>query len=283
MVSNTGLIYAMLSAVLWAAYGLLARGLSVRSDSPLAFSVLYMFFGALFSLPFLVIAPGEFQGITKTVLAATFIMTVLYGIVDATQFFARKYLEASRMTVLFQLTPLITFAASLLLLNESVTPGKLAGVGFIMGGNLVAVYKHGGNVTPRGLAWALTAAIALGLVYIADKVAFSHYPLGFYMTISYLVPALYILFFVRDRLTSLRNEWQLASWRIPILSLLSVLGYYFFLKAFSLTEASVVVPVAFTSTILIALGGIILLHERSSIIQKLIGAVFVFIGVNLLR
>ena len=97
----------------------------------------------------------------------------------------RKYLEASRSTIFYQLTPVVTFITALLLLGETVSAQKFWGIGLIVGGNMIAVYKHGGHITRRGLFFALVTVIALGFAYVADKAAFSHYPLGAYMIISY--------------------------------------------------------------------------------------------------
>ena len=65
--------------------------------------------------------------------------------------------------------------------------------------------------------------------------------------------------------------------------MISVLGYYMLLKNFSLTEASLAVPITYTSTVLTAFGGILILKERSNIFQKIIGAITVLAGVLMLR
>jgi uncharacterized membrane protein len=89
--------------------------------------------------------------------------------------------------------------------------------------------------------------------------------------------------FTKDRFARIRKGINDTSWRLPVLSLISVFSYYFILKAFSLAEASVVIPVAFSSTILTSLGAIFILKEKSNIPQKLIGLAFVFAGVMILR
>lgn len=284
MITTAGLGFALLAAFLFTAFGLLARVLSVQSKSPVAFATLYGIFGTVFSLPIILIEPGNFQGITAIVLFTTFLATVFYGTQEATQFFMRKYLEASRSTIFYQLTPVVTFITSLIFLNETISTEKILGISFIVGGNMIAVYKHGGHVTRRGLFFALITVISLGFAYVADKAAFSHYPLGVYMVISYLFPAIYVIPFIGgNRLSALRGELSLARWKLPLLGLVSALGYYFLLKTFSVAEASIAVPIIFTSTIFTALGGIVLLGERSSVFQKLAGSVFVFIGIVLLR
>ena len=73
------------------------------------------------------------------------------------------------------------------------------------------------------------------------------------------------------------------SWRLPVLAVVSVAGYYSILKTFQFAEASAAVPVIFSSTILTVLGGILVLKEEGNIPQKLFGAAFVIAGVLLLQ
>lgn len=283
MISEQGLIFAFITAFLFAAFGLISRYLSKESKYPLAFAVIYGGISSLFTIPIFFIEQWKFGNITPFIIFVTFIATILFGLFEANQFFARKNLEASRLTIFFQITPLVTFLASLLFLGESITVQKLVAVTIIVGGNLVAVYKHGGYITRQGLFYALATVISLGLAYVADKAVFSEYPLGLYMFISYLFPVLYIFVFMRkERLSTIRYELKRTNWKTPLLALVSVAGYYMVLKTFQLTEASIAIPIIFSSTVLTALGGIIILKERSSIPQKIIGAAIVVIGVTLL-
>lgn len=285
MIAPNAFIFAILTALLFGAFGILARRLITKSDYPLAFSVWIGIFGMILSFPIMALEGGTFGDITMAVLAVAFLSTAFSGVFEATQFFARKQLEASRSTILFQLTPLLAFLGSILILGERLTRVKFSGMALIIGGNLVAAYRHGGALNRRGIFFALIAATALACVYIADKFASPHYPIGFYIFISYALPALYvfILAMSKDRVSQLLHELRLATWKLPVLALTSVAGYYFVIKTFRIAEASVVVPIIYTSSIITALGGIILLHERANMIQKLIGTIVVVAGVVLLK
>lgn len=285
MMSAYAFILALSTAVLFSAYGLLARYSMLRGSHPLAFAVWVNLFASLFAVPIMLFEGGTFREVGMAVLAVTVLSTIFSGIFEAIQFFARRQLEASRSTVLFQLTPLVTFAGSVALLGESINASKLSGALLIISGNLLAAYNHGGKLNRSGVLLALSAAFALGCVYIADKFASSHYPIGFYVLLSYFLPALYVATFAMrgDRLTELKHEILHSRWRSAPLALTSVLGYYFILKAFRVAEASTVMPIVFASTIFTAFGGIIFLRERSNIWQKIAGAALVFGGVVLLR
>lgn len=276
---------SLLTALLFAAYGILSRVLSVKSKNPLAFSAVFGFLATCFSLPLLFLEPWQFRGVTPFIIFVTALATICYGLFETTEFFARKYLEASRSTVIFQLAPLIASFGAILLLGEPLTGRKLAAIVLIVGGNLIALYRQGGAVSFYGLLFALGAAFGLGFGYIADKVAFVHFPLGLYILITYFFPALYIFFFLirRQPFLLIKEEISDARWRLPLLALVGVAGYYTLLRAFRLADVSFVTPIAFSSTILTALGGIIILYERGNIMQKILGATFVFLGVILLK
>lgn len=286
MLSPIAFSFALLTAISWASYAILARFLVVKIDYPLAFAVLVNLFASVGGLIVLITEGGNFIGITIIVLFATFISTLCSGVFEALQIFVRKNLEVSRSTVLQQLSPIITLVGSVILLHESFTPTKVIGTILIVGGNLIAAYRNDGALKRRWVFFAFGAAIALGSVYVADKFAASHYPLGFYMILSYFLPALYVFLFVMphdEKMMQLGLEFRRNTWRLPILSFLGIFGYYLLLKTFRIAEASSVIPIVYTSTILTSIGGIVLLRERGNISQKLIGVVLVFAGVIILR
>lgn len=101
MISDIGLLYALVTAILFASFGLLARVLSVKSESPLALAVITGCWGAVFSVPIIFFAGGKFGGIDSKVIFITFLATLFFGVFEASQFFARKHLEASRSTIIF--------------------------------------------------------------------------------------------------------------------------------------------------------------------------------------
>lgn len=279
-----GLLIALGAAFAFATFSLLSRVLLKESENPLAFAVIYGAFTAIASFLFIPMEPWRFFGISEGILFITFIATILFAAFEATEFFARKHLEASRLTILFQLTPVVTFLASLVFLQETFSFRKVLAIALIIGGNLIAIYKHEGKVTKIGLLFGLGTAFALGLAYVADKAVFQHYPLPLYMALTYGLPALYILPLLgKNRAQKLRQELERVSWKLPILGLISVTGYYLVLKTFQLLEVSIAIPIIFTSTILTTLGGILILKEKSNIFQKFCGVIIVFIGVILIN
>lgn len=280
------IIFALATAILWATYALLSRSLAKESPSPLAFAVIFGIWASAVSFIPALWEPWTFTDVTVLVLWVTFLATVFFGLYQGLEFFARKHLEASRSTIFFQLAPVISFIGGALFLSEPFTLMKVGAVALIVGGNIVALYKHGGAVSAKGALYMLGVVIGLGMGYVADKFVIGHYPIALYSAISYFFPSLYclaILAFQKGWIAELKNESVRLGWKLPILALVGTAGYYFALKTFLIADVSVAVPVIFTSTIFTALGGILILGERGSIPQKILGALIVFSGVVLLQ
>lgn len=287
MISSAALLSAIVTALFFAAFGIVSRVLAVKSENPLAFAVVYSFFASIISVLALVVEPIGAFSISPFIIFITLLATIFYGVFEIVQFFARKLMEASRSAIIFQIAPAITFLVSIALLHEGAQPIKIVSVALIFAGNLLALWRHDGMISRKGFWLTAIGATGLGLAYVADKVASPHYPLGIYMLITYILPGLYVLLLflitTKNPIPVLKNEFASGTWKIPLLAALSVGGYGSLLWTFRLAEASIAVPVAYTSSILTVLGGIIILRERSSILQKIAGAVFVFAGVLLLR
>ncbi len=287
MVTSTGLLLALTTAVFFATYGLLSRSTAVKSASPLALSVVYGFYASFFCLFILFFEPWKTPALSFWVIVITIIASLLYAIYDASQFFARQHIEASLFSILFQIAPVVTFIGSFFLLGESFSLQKIGGVSLIMIGNLIAVYKHTGQVVSfKGYIFALLTIVSIGLAYVADKSVFNNYSLGTYSILMFLLPAFYIWLFFTIRGGSqgeLIRELKHSSWRTPLLALITVVGYYLLLKTFQIMDLSVAIPIVYTATILTVFGGIVILKERDNMLQKIMGGVLVFIGLIILQ
>ena len=279
---NPALLLALASSLLFTTYYLYARVLSIKSGSPLSLSLIFSFFAALWSVPVLLFEPGKFSDLNWFVLGITFLATCFYGVADAAQFYARKYLEASRQILIQQFAVVVAVACSFIFLNEEMSFRKMLAVGLIVGGNIIALYKNKVVIMLKGLLFACVLALASGSAVVADKAVFSHYPVGFYMLLMFGAPGLYILCLfatTKEPLNCFTNEIKRTTWKLPFLTFFMVAGYYTFLKSLQIADLSFVSPIIYTSTIFTVLGGTIILHERENVAQKIIGAILVFLGI----
>ncbi len=286
MLSTEGLIFGVLTLVFASTYSLCARYFIRGESNPLAFSIVCTGFAALFSLGLFFVEPIDFSSTTLPYVLLLLLSGFLYGIYDATQFSARKYLEASVLSVVLQIAPVIAFLLSIFLLREGVTTLKLVAVGLILLGNIFAIYRSPSKVSRMGLMFGIAMATVSGFTYVIDKAAFPHVPFMLYSFTVYFVPVMIVAAIFAWRggtMTDIRTEWRRFTWRIPFISVLGVTTYYFLYRTFAVTDASVAVPLTSSATILTVLGGIVLLGEKGNVSRKIFGAILVLAGVLLLR
>ncbi len=276
------LLYALLAALLFAVFALLARVISIDSAHPRAYSIIFGLSSAVCSLFLFVVEPFSFRPVSTFVLILTVVGTICYALSDRLLFTVSKSIEASLLTIIDKLTPVVTFVASCVLLGESFTLKKVVAVVLILLGNLLVVYKSTVIKFDTPFFLALFAAACLGIGLTIDKRILIAYALPVYAFINFFVPALYNTFLPPLAFSTIAREFKGVFWRIALLAVASVLGYYFTLKAFSLADASRVVPIMSSSTILVVLSGAIFLKERSHLVRKMIASLCVCGGVVLL-
>jgi drug/metabolite transporter (DMT)-like permease len=276
-------VYSFLTAILNTVFSLLSRTLSIKSENPRAFSVIFSLFSALFSLIFLIVEPLYFKHLTFVIILLTILSSVCYAIQNRTQFYASKYLEASSLTIIRQLSPVIGFLAALVFLRENVTLLKLIAVSFILIGNVIAVYKNTSLRFNKGLFFALAGTFAIGIVFVVDKKASANYSLPVYSSMIYLLTGIYNYLLPKLSYRTLKIEFTKAKWKIALLALINVISYYFLLSAFRLAKASVVIPITASSTVLTVIAGMLILKERSRPYQKIVAVSFIFIGIILVN
>jgi uncharacterized membrane protein len=104
------------------------------------------------------------------------------------------------------------------------------------------------------------------------------------MFAAFLFPALVNLFvFLRPTGAQLRYELH-AQWKGILLNALVMdASFFFLLKAFQLGNVPQVVSLSASSTLLTALAGILLLHERKYTALKMLAAGLATVGIVLLQ
>lgn len=276
------LIYALLSATLFAAGALVSRVISVDSSYPRAYSVMFGFISSVLVLFLFLTQPITFHQLPLYVILLTFVATLCYGLGDRLSFFLSKHIEASLLTIIDKLTPVVTFVASLVFLGEALTAKKLIAVILIIVGNVIVVYKSTLIKINKAFFLALLVAVCVGIALTIDKRVSTSYPLPFYTLINFFMPAVYNISLPPLPVKALAYEFKHAFWRVALFSIITVTAYFCVLKALSLGEASKVVPVQSSSTIIIVLAGVFFLKERTHLRRKFIAGICVFIGVVLL-
>ena len=142
-----GDLLAILSAVVWALYSVLMKKISARPQGLVQSTRKVFFYGFLFLIPAL--ALSDFRlGLDRLASPANLLNLLFLGVgASALCFMTWNYavsvLGAVKTGVYIYLVPIVTIAASALLLREPVTPVALLGVGLILAGLYVSERRRG--------------------------------------------------------------------------------------------------------------------------------------------
>lgn len=279
----TWFVFALIAAFFGVIYNILGRILSIDSENPRAFSVVYNTLAGIIVLFILFVDPGKWQVPPLQIIFLTLVGIVFYGFFNRTEFYSKKYINASTSAIIGKLAPVITFIASILFLKESINFEKIIAAILILGGTIIATYDPKNVNLKKGLNYTIIMCVSLGLAWTVDKVASSYYPLAIYAFITYLIPNIFVIFFPTLSFQSLRKEFKHANWKVVLLATVNVCLYYSLIKAFQYGEASKIMLVYSISGIFIILIGVVFLKERENLLKKLLAGAIVFIGVLLLK
>ncbi|MEK7166236.1 MAG: DMT family transporter [Patescibacteria group bacterium] len=276
---------SLLAALIFSALPLMMRIFAVNSTDQRAFSFVFNCYASSFAIILYLIETRGVLTIPNNLspfqILLIFFAAILYGLYERFNYKARKLVDASTFVILFQLNPVIAFVISVTLLGESYTPAKLTGMLLVVIASILAIYEKGHFKMGKQLFIPLLIIVFLAFANTIDKPASFGIPTGFYNVLVW-VPAILIVFIPKISFAAIKIELKTGSWKVALAAILNVISYYIFIKALAIADASKVIPITSTSTVLVVLGGIFLLNERTNLGKKIFAGFLVFIGVLLL-
>jgi len=278
-------VYSLISVLFFTANNLFLRLLAVKSENPRTSSMVFNLWGALFGFLLFLIDTNfsfSFPAISLTGWFYILLVVLFYGLYERSHFYVRKEVDASTATILFRLAPVIAFFGAIYLYSEQLTLLKVLGALLIVGANILVVYKKGSVSFDKNFVLAFACSLFLGLGWLLDKRASSFTTSEFYTALIWFLPIIFI-FLPFISLKDIKREFKLGSWKSPLTAFFNVYGYYLYIKALSLGEASKVTVVVSTSSSLTILAGIVILHEKSHWRLKILAGILAFVGVLLLK
>lgn len=213
------------------------------------------------------------------------LMTVLYGFANIAHWRSFQLIEASEVSVIFSSRSLWVLFVAIPFLGESLTSRKLLGTFLVVLGVALVSWREGRFKFQRGYAFALLAACLFGIGFANDAFLLRSFDVFSYNTIAFLFPALFLILLRPKSLKKIKVFFDKRR-------LMKMLVLAVFYAAAALTigasyqaggEASQIAPISQSSVILTVLLAAIFLKERGNFLNKLAGAIAVFLGVVLLR
>lgn len=281
---ETWLVLALLSAFFHGAAGLTNRFvLRARSADWEAYTFGYHALALLFFLPLLATEwapPSSAEAWGLALLAS-----VVWAAIGFVGFKSVHFADVTLRTPISRSRSLWTLLAAALLLGESITQGKLLGAALIIAGVVLVSIKVGrvGGLDDPGVRLTLLSAFLFGFVIVLDKAASAHFPTSLYGFLQYALPAVWIALVIPQRMDRFTRLLRGPSGKFLVLGALFDAAYYYLLiAALKLADAGLVAPAAELYLVVTAVGGIVLLRERTDLARRLVGTAVTLAGVLVL-
>ena len=279
---------ALSSVVFFTTLNLLQRVLAVKSRDPRAMSLVFNFIAAILATLIFFVTGSHKNFSLPTGYSAWITLAVaclMYGLYERGRFYAAKYLEASTLIIVLNISVVVAFIGSLFLYSEPLSLRKLIGATLILIALSLVSYnkksfKRGSRVL-KGIMIGFLISVFLGIGWMLDKLGAAYFNANTYSILVWTIP-IAIIYFPYIKLATLKNELKVTSWKIAVLALLNVIGYLLQLKALELQEATRVIPIVQTSTLTTVLAGVVLLNEKEHLVKKVIAGFTAFAGVYFL-
>ena len=280
----TWLFLSLISVAFFTTLNLLQRVISVKGKNWRAQSFLYSGYATVISVALFLTSGGLKNFSVPQDLypwLAAVIACVFYGLFERFRFKVARSMEASVYSPVSAFSGVVAFVAGTALYSESITFVKVVGFILIAGSLILASFERGKKKATKGLQLALLTFSMLGLGWALDKKGAISFSPEFYNIIVW-ASGLLIISYPSLSKKEILGEVKIGSWKLILLALVNVAGYFLQLKALTMADATRVVPIVQTTTIATVILGIVLLKERNRIPQKLLAGLLAVTGVILL-
>jgi len=278
------LVLASSSVLLFTALNLLQKVLATSSRNPRALSVVFNTYAALISaVIFLTTTPLSKISFPKEPAAWVFLLLAAsaYALFERSRFSVAKLIDASVFSTITNVSVLVAFFGSVFLYNEPLTTSKLIGLVCIVSALVLLSYRKGSRASAYGILLAIAISAALGVGWMLDKFGAFYFNSATYNIMVWTLPIALILL-PKVPIADLKYEIKTGSWKIVLLALLNVTGYFLQLQALTVGDATRVIPIVQTSTLFTVLAGIVLLKEKEDLPKKIIAGIIAVAGVALI-
>lgn len=253
---------------------------------PVAYSIFFLAIATIFMFSYAAMSPAR-QVSVPIPYINILISSLLYGVAVILVFKALKKITASQFAILYSTRAAWTALLAVPLLSESLTTAQVVGAAFV----LLAVYILN-PIRKRSLQFdknsllVLLAALLYGIAFVNDAIAVrGGYSVPLYVALATIGPMLVIILLQPSVLQKLKPLFR----NIVFIKTAIITGFLHALQAITIYlafqrahNAPVLAMLNQLQTVLIVLGGIILLGEREQIKRKLFSTAVGFAGLVLL-
>jgi uncharacterized membrane protein len=286
------LISTVAAAVIWSLTGIAAKELMDHSSS-LVYSFLYSSLALLFYLPVLIYflpkISVQLNPVLLGIIAVSGVANV-FGIM--TYNYSIKFGELSRVIPFTKLNPVFTALIAAAFLGEKLTPTRTAGILLVTVGSYAILEERGTSwrkpfrsfVSSRAPKYAALSALIYSVAAVADRFATQQIQPEIYTFVIFFIItssiATYILTSKRELIPEIKSQ-LLQNRAIYLLTGLgAAIASYLIFYAFSIAEASRVIPVLQIQVFISVIAGHVIFDEQH-LREKIVGSAILVAGVIL--
>jgi transporter family protein len=271
------LIFSVLAGFFFAASRVFARLLLQKQGDALAFTAINDFVSGLVLVP-LIFAQTHFPQHPITWLY--FLGIVIFAFIsDWLSFVALKIIDVSLYQIVNQVRLVFILFGGFLLFNEAISSAKIAAIILIVVGVIIALYEKSKIYFNKGVVITIFSTLFAVIAFLFSKATVADFSEAAAASLELMLIGILGFGFLKFNPVRLGREFKLQKWGIVVAGLCFGLFEMFLFFALHTGEVSKVIPVTQVSLIFAVLAGIIFLRERSCLWQKIIGTVFIVIGI----
>lgn len=246
-------------------------------------TILLEVFTALFALlfiPFFEFKISSDIGIYITL----FVVTIIYAATDRLNIESRYGLDPSTFSMLKQLSTVFMIIFGLLFLNEELVLNKIIGAIIIVLANVILAFEKGKIKINKYFIMSFISNFLFALAMLINVNISESFNLGIYTILTVGIPAIYIFIFGRHSVKELKNEFKLYDKKDFLISAFTwCLMLISSVKAYQVGSVMIVAPLFALTSIINAVIEFIFNKNKNKLVQKLISAILLIIGVILVR
>ena len=278
-------LFVGLSVLLYSVNALLHRVLMKEEDSdPYAQTIAFYGVVGLFALIFAVLRGGFHYQISVDLLLYFILITIFAALTSVLGFRAIQLIEASESSILISSSRLWVVLGAFIFLQEAFSMQKLIGTVVILVGITIAQWKKQKFVLNEGVIFALLAAFSFAITELVSFFILRKFDATSFAVYTNWLPVIALL------LIRPRSFKKLAFYlkrknaiNISLVSISDISATLFLFYAYQVgRNASQIVPIMATQTIVTVFLAVIILKEKNYMLQKIAGGIFAVIGTILL-
>lgn len=212
------------------------------------------------------------------------IVTIIYAATDRLNIESRYGLDPSTFSMLKQLSTVFMIIFGFIFLKEALIIHKIIGAIIIIIANLILTFEKGKITINKYFIMSFISNFLFALAMLINVNISDNFNLAFYTILTVSIPACFIFIFEHHSIKELQKEYKLYDKKSFIISGLTwCLMLISSVKAYQLGSVTIVAPLFALTSIINAIIEFIFNKNKNKLIQKLIAAILLILGVILVK